>query len=46
MLNNPQLYNAQPLIEEYNSLLEREAAKKISQGDFVDTSNDELPEGM
>lgn len=44
MLNNPQLYNAQPLIEEYNSLLEREAAKKISQGDFVDTTGLQLPE--
>jgi len=46
MLNNPQLYNAQSLIEEYNSLLEREAANKLNQGDFVDTSNEELPEGM
>lgn len=46
MANNPQLYSAQPLIQEYNALLEREAMKKIQSGNIINASPDSLPEGM
>lgn len=46
MANNPQLYSAQPLIQEYNALLEREAMKKIQSGNIINASPDLLPEGM
>lgn len=46
MVNNPQLYSAQPLIQEYNSLLEREAMNKIQSGDITTVDPDILPEGF
>jgi len=47
MVNNPQLYSAQPLIQEYNSLLEREAMNKIQAGDITNVDPGvPLPEGM
>jgi len=46
MANNPQLYSAQPLIQEYNALLEREAMNKIQSGDITNVNPDMLPEGM
>jgi len=46
MADNPQLYSAQPLIQEYNALLEREAMNKIQSGDITNVNPDMLPEGM
>jgi hypothetical protein len=46
MVNNPQLYSAQPLIQEYNSLLEREAMNKIQSGDITTVDPDILPENF
>jgi len=46
MANNPELYSAQPLIQEYNSLLEREAINKIQSGDILNVNSDILPEGF
>lgn len=47
MANNPELYSAQPLIQEYNSLLEREAMNKIQSGDIINVDTGvRLPEGM
>jgi hypothetical protein len=46
MANNPELYSAQPLIQEYNSLLEREAMNKIQSGDITTVDPDILPEGF
>lgn len=46
MANNPELYSAQPLIQEYNSLLEREAMNKIQSGDITTVDPDILPEGL
>jgi hypothetical protein len=47
MANNPELYSAQPLIQEYNSLLEREAMNKIQSGDIINVDPGvPLPEGM
>jgi hypothetical protein len=46
MANNPELYSAQPLIQEYNALLEREAINKIQSGDITNVNPDILPEGL
>jgi hypothetical protein len=46
MANNPQLYSAQPLIQEYNALLEREAINKIQSNDITNVNPDILPEGL
>ena len=47
MANNPELYSAQPLIQEYNALLEREAVNKIQSGDIINVdAGVRLPEGM
>ena len=46
MANNPELYSAQPLIQEYNALLEREAISKIQSGDITNVDPDILPEGF
>lgn len=46
MANNPELYSAQPLIQEYNALLEREAMNKIQSGDITKVNPDILPEGF
>jgi len=46
MANNPQLYSAQPLIQEYNALLELEAINKIQSGDIINVNSDLLPEGL
>ena len=46
MANNPELYSAQPLIQEYNALLEREAMNKIQSGDITNVNPDILPEGL
>jgi len=42
-IQNPQIYTAQSLKEEYNNLLEREAAKKLQSGQITTTSTEELP---
>jgi hypothetical protein len=42
-IQNPQIYTAQSLKEEYNNLLEREAAKKLQSGQVTTTSTEELP---
>jgi len=44
--NNPELYSAQPLIQEYNALLEREAINKLQSGDITNVNPDMLPEGF
>ena len=44
MAENPQIYSSEPLIQEYNALLEREAARKLTDKDFVSTQGVELPE--
>jgi len=46
MADNPELYSAQPLIQEYNALLEREAMNKIQSGDITNVNPDILPEGF
>ena len=46
MANNPELYSAQPLIQEYNALLEQEAINKIQSGDIINVDPDILPEGF
>jgi len=44
MAENPQIYSSEPLIQEYNALLEREAIRKLTDKDFVSTQGVELPE--
>jgi len=47
MAENPQIYSSQPLIQEYNNLLEREAIKKLQSGSIIiPGSNIDLPEGL
>lgn len=46
MANNPELYSAQPLIQEYNALLEREAMNKIQSGNITNVNPDLLPEDL
>ncbi len=46
MRQNPQLYTAQSLIQEYNNLLEREAAGKLNSEEFTSTDDIDLPKGF
>jgi len=46
MADNPQIYSSQPLIEEYNNLLEKEALQKLQSGEIISVDQDELPEGF
>jgi len=46
MANNPQIYSSQPLVEEYNNLLEKEALQKLQSGEIISVDQDELPEGF